>query len=137
MGNADGSAGPMGTRSRASVHGSFCSPAAVSRYPGAAVAGSAIIVVSLCVSMVSLAVVLVVAAVPDAGAQVARTHEQALVAPAWRAVEPLVHAPEAVQPARVRRVGVVDDAVLERKRAHAGRFPRVGRHVGAKTRRDL
>jgi hypothetical protein len=31
MGNADGSAGPMGTRSRAGVQGSFCSPAAVSR----------------------------------------------------------------------------------------------------------
>src|SRR6266536_494970 len=41
MGNADGSAGPMGTRPRAGVHGSFCSPAAVSRYPGAVVAGSA------------------------------------------------------------------------------------------------
>src|SRR6266545_1922116 len=40
-GNADGSAGPMGARSRASVHGSFCRPAAVSRYPGAVVAGSA------------------------------------------------------------------------------------------------
>src|SRR5262245_47595853 len=34
MGNADGSAGSMGTRSRAGVHGGFCSPAAVSRYPG-------------------------------------------------------------------------------------------------------
>src|SRR5712691_2503742 len=31
----------MGTRSRAGAHGSFCSPAAVSRYPGAVVAGSA------------------------------------------------------------------------------------------------
>src|SRR5260370_10775939 len=51
----------------------------------------------------SLAVVLVVAAVPEA----------ALVAPAWRAVEPLVHAPEAVQSARIGGIGVVDDAVLE------------------------
>src|SRR5450755_3590385 len=57
----------------------------------------------------SLAVVLVVATPPEAG----------LVATEWRAVEPLVHAPEAVQPARVRRVGVVDDAILERERAHA------------------
>jgi hypothetical protein len=56
--------------------------------------------------------VLVMAAEPDAG----------LVAPAWRAVEPLIHAPEGVQPARVRRVGVVYDAILERERAHAGRF---------------
>ena len=31
----------MGTRSRAGVHGSFCSPAAVSNYSGAVVAGSA------------------------------------------------------------------------------------------------
>src|SRR3546814_11437471 len=37
----------------------------------------------------------------------------AFVAPEWRAVEPLVHAPEAVEAARVGRVRVVDDAVLE------------------------
>src|SRR5512132_175871 len=35
-----------------------------------------------------------------------------LVASQRRAVEPLVHAPEPVQPAGVGRVGVVDDAVL-------------------------
>src|SRR5579864_7494652 len=54
--------------------------------------GALIIVLFLCVSMVSLAVVLIVAAPPAAG----------LVAPAWRAVEPRVHAPEGVQPAFVR-----------------------------------
>src|SRR6266700_170279 len=55
------------------------------------------------VSMVWLAFVLVVAAEPEAG----------LVATQWRAVEPLVHAPEGIQPAFVRRVGVVDDAILK------------------------
>src|SRR6266568_1137126 len=69
----------------------------------------------------SVAVVLVVAAPPEAG----------FVAAEWRAVEPLVHAPQAVQPARVRRVGVVDDAILERERAHAGSFSPVGRPVRA------
>ena len=49
-----------------------------------------------------LALVLVVAAPPDAD----------LVAPLGRAVEPLVHAPEAVQSARIRGIGVKDDAVI-------------------------
>ena len=48
--------------------------------------------------------VLVVAAPPDAR----------LVAPLGCAVEPLVHAPEAVHSARIGGIGVVDDAVLER-----------------------
>src|SRR5437899_5112701 len=72
-------------------------------------------------------VVLVVAAPPEAG----------LVATEWRAVEPLVHAPEAVHPALVRRVGVVDDAVLERERAHAGSFSPVRRPVRSNARREL
>src|SRR5229473_3359054 len=88
---------------------------------------SLLIVLFLCVSMVSLAVVLVVAAPPEAG----------LVATEWRAVEPLVHAPEAVNPALVRRVGVVDDAILERERAHAGPFSPVGRPVRSNARREL
>src|SRR5206468_6347026 len=54
-------------------------------------------------------VVLVMAAPPDAR----------LVAPLGRAVEPLVHAPEAVQSARIGGIGVVDDTVLEHERAHA------------------
>src|SRR5262249_57776655 len=65
------------------------------------------------------AAVIVVVAPPDGG----------LVAPAWCAVKPLVHAPQAVQPARVRRVGVVYNAVLEHERAHAGPFSRVRRPV--------
>src|SRR5262252_4000261 len=74
--------------------------------------------------MISLAAVLVVAAPPKTG----------LVAPAWRAVKPLVHAPQAVQPARVRRVGVVDDATLKRERAHAGPFAPEGLPVRADDR---
>src|ERR1700688_5109927 len=61
-------------------------------------------------------VVLVVASPPQA----------ALVRTEWRAVEPLVHAPKPVNPALVRRVGVVHNAVLERERAHAGPFAPVG-----------
>src|SRR3989442_8487519 len=67
----------------------------------------------------SALVVLVVAAHPDAR----------LVAPLGCAVEPLVHAPEAVQSARIGRIGVVDDAVLERERAHARPLARVRGHV--------
>src|SRR6185436_16488041 len=36
-----------------------------------------------------------------------------LVAPLRRAVEPLIHAPEPVESARIGGVGVVDDAVFE------------------------
>jgi hypothetical protein len=43
--------------------------------------------------------------------------------PRGRPVESLVHAPETVQSARVRRVRVVGDAILERERAHAGSPP--------------
>src|SRR6266568_2942086 len=57
----------------------------------------------------SALVVLVMAAPPDAR----------LVAPSGRAIEPLVHAPEAVQSARIGGIGVIDHAVLEHERAHA------------------
>src|SRR3989440_7247530 len=65
--------------------------------------------------------VLVVAAPPDAR----------LVAPLGGAVEPLVHAPEAVQSARISGVGVIDDAVLEHKRAHARPLARVRGRVSS------
>src|SRR5439155_26065939 len=68
-----------------------------------------------------LALVLVVAAPPDAG----------LVAPLGRAVEPLIHAPETVQSARIGGIGVIDNAVLECKRAHAWPLAYVGVHVGS------
>src|SRR5437870_12376868 len=69
----------------------------------------------------SALVVLVVAAHPDAR----------LVAPPGCAVEPLVHAPEAVQSARIGGIGVVDDAVVERERAHARPLARVRLYVGS------
>src|SRR6266498_2272754 len=75
----------------------------------------------------SALVVLVVAAPPEAR----------LVAPLGGAVEPPVHAPEAVQSARIGGIGVVDDAVLERERAHARPLARVRGHVGSGHGRDL
>src|SRR5437667_3781740 len=71
--------------------------------------------------VLGLAVVLVVAAPPDAG----------LVASPRGAVEPLVHAPEGVQSARIGGIGVVDDAVLERERAHARPLAYVRVHIGS------
>src|SRR5438132_8463489 len=68
-----------------------------------------------------LALVLVVAAPPDAG----------LVASLGGAIEPLVHAPEAIQSARIRGIRVIDHAVLERERAHARPLADVGVHVGS------
>src|SRR5688572_32244089 len=75
--------------------------------------------------MPSLAVVLVVAAEPGEGGILGTR----LVSPSRCPVEPLVHAPESVHPARVGRVGVVDDAVLARERAHTGSLPRVRRPI--------
>src|SRR2546428_1494048 len=72
------------------------------------------------------AVVLIVAAPPQAG----------FVATEWRAIEPLVHTPEVINPALVRRVGVVHHAVLERKRAHTRPFAPVRRPVRPNARRD-
>src|SRR5438046_1288136 len=69
----------------------------------------------------SVLVVLVVAAPPDAR----------LVTPFGGAVEPLVHAPEAVQSARIGGIGVVDDTVLEHERAHARPLARVRGRVGS------
>src|SRR6267378_2474165 len=69
----------------------------------------------------SALVVLVVVAPPEAG----------LVATLGRAVEPLVHAPEAVHSARIGGIGVVDYAVLERERAHARPLAPVCGHVGS------
>src|SRR5262245_29455888 len=68
-----------------------------------------------------LALVLVVTAPPDAR----------LVTPLGGAVEPLVHAPEAIHSARIGGIGVVDDAVLERERAHTRALARVRGLVGS------
>jgi hypothetical protein len=45
------------------------------------------------------------------------------------AIEPLVYAPESVQSARVGGIGVVDDAILNCKRAHARPLAVVFGHV--------
>src|SRR5258708_17050980 len=65
------------------------------------------------------AAVLVVAVPPHTG----------LVATEWCAVEPLIHTPQTVYPALIRRVGVVHNAVLEHKCAHAGPFAPIRRPV--------
>src|SRR6266851_7865113 len=65
--------------------------------------------IGLLLSFRSALVVLVVAAPPEA----------LLVAPLGGAVEPLVHAPEAVHSSRIGGIGVVDHTFLERERAHA------------------
>src|SRR6516225_2606890 len=54
-----------------------------------------------------------------------------LVASPGGAVEPLIHAPKTVQSARIGRVGVVDDAVLEHERAHARPLAGVSGHVSS------
>lgn len=36
------------------------------------------------------------------------------------AIEPLIHSPESIHSARVSRVSVIDNSVLERERAHSG-----------------
>src|SRR5215212_7685011 len=61
---------------------------------------------------------------------VAAHPESALIPPQRRSVEPLVHAPEPVQSARERGIGVVYDAVFKHERAHAGRLARECRPVG-------
>src|SRR5213594_1398491 len=75
----------------------------------------------------SLAVVLVMAAPP----------EPRLVTALGRAVEPLVHAPEAVHPALVRGVGVVHNPILQHERAHTGPFLPVRRPVCSNARSEL
>src|SRR6185369_3057435 len=65
--------------------------------------------------------VLVVAAPPDAR----------LVTPFGRAVEPLVHPPEAVDATRIGGIGMVDATVFEHERAHARPLAHVCGHIGA------
>src|SRR5437763_11472837 len=74
-----------------------------------------------------LALVLVVAAPPYAR----------FIASLGCAIEPLVHAPEAVQSARISGIGVIDDAVLECERAHPRPLAYVRVHVGSAHGREL
>src|SRR5437763_4953636 len=69
----------------------------------------------------SALVVLIVAAKPGAR----------LVASLGGAVEPLVHAPEAIESAHISGIGVVDDAILEYERAQARPIARVRSRVGS------
>src|SRR5258707_2200402 len=75
----------------------------------------------------SAIIILVMAAPPDA----------LLVATFGGAIDPLVHAPEAVQSPRIGGIGVVDNAVLEQERAHARPIARVGGRVGPACGREL
>src|SRR5258708_16617357 len=75
----------------------------------------------------SAIIILGMAAPPDA----------LLVATFGGAIDPLVHAPEAVQSPRIGGIGVVDNAVLEHERAHARPIARVGGRVGPACGREL
>src|SRR3970040_794378 len=81
----------------------------------------------VCPGIRSALAVFVVAAPPDAR----------LVAPLASAVEPLVHAPEAVQSARIGGIAVVDDAVFDHERTHARPLARESGHVGSDPGRDF
>src|SRR5690242_8626471 len=70
--------------------------------------------------------VFVVAAPPDA---------LFLIAPQGCPVEPLIHAPETVEPARKGGIGVIDDPILADEGAHAGALAREGRSIGSGHRR--
>src|ERR1041384_7678718 len=63
--------------------------------------------------------------------------EAGFITSVWRAIEPLVQAPQAVQPARERRVSVINDAVRKRESAHARHLADVGCPIGADGCRDL
>src|SRR5689334_9906142 len=63
--------------------------------------------------------------------------DSALVAPQRGAIEPLVHAPETVDPAGETGIRVIDLAVAQREGADAGALAQVRRHVGAGRRSDL
>src|SRR4051794_41054137 len=65
--------------------------------------------------------VLVMALPPDA----------VFVAPERRAIQPLVHAPQAIESARVGGIGVIHHAVAQHEGAHAGAIADVSRRIRA------
>src|SRR6478736_1220745 len=71
--------------------------------------------------------VLVVTAPPDAS----------LVAAARSAIQPLIHAPKAIQTARIGRIGMIDNALFQHECADAGPFARVSGGVGSSRGCDL
>src|SRR5688572_25657666 len=68
---------------------------------------------------------------------VALPPEPVLVATQGRAVQPLVHVPEVIEPARVGGIRVIDLAILFDEGAHAGAIPSVGGRIRAHTLGDL
>src|SRR5579872_3893374 len=52
-----------------------------------------------------------------------------LIPPLGSAVEPLPHAPEAVQSARIGRIRVVDDAILDDESTHPRPLAEKSRHI--------
>src|SRR5262245_17829525 len=80
--------------------------------------------ISAAITVTSSTLVFVVSSPPDAG----------LVAPLRRAIEPLIHAPEAVQSPCIGGIRVIDDAVVESERAHARPLTRVRRRIGSRRR---
>src|SRR4051812_18788992 len=63
--------------------------------------------------------------------------DSGLVAPLRSPIEPLVHAPDAVESARVRGIRVIDDAVFEHERTQARPLARVRGDIGSSHGRDL
>src|SRR5689334_6708407 len=59
------------------------------------------------------------------------------VAPLWSAIEPLIHAPEPVQSARIGRIGVIDDTVLENESAETRPQAYIGEPLRSSPRRVL
>src|SRR6266481_5365110 len=60
-----------------------------------------------------------------------------LVATFGRAIEPLIHSPKSIHSARVSRVSVINNSVLERECAHSGTLARVSVNVGPGRRREF
>ncbi len=62
---------------------------------------------------------------------------RAFAAAKRRAVEPLIHAPQCIQSARIGGIGLIDRAVLHRKSAHARPVPHIGGRICAAGSREL
>src|SRR4029077_10707 len=64
--------------------------------------------------------------------------ETAILVATFRcAIEPLIHSPESIHSARVSRVSVINNSVLERERAHSGTLARVSVNVGPRRGREF
>src|SRR5262249_21369250 len=63
--------------------------------------------------------------------------EPLLVAAQWRAIEPLVHAPQRNEPPPVAGIAVAARALIEHERAHARPLADVGGRIRTAARREL